>query len=121
VLDVSCGGSCDGGSEIIYFYSIQNKKPNLLGRIETGNRAYGCSVKSFKVKNKEITIEQFGLCKKNSDDNEDDSYPCKFCVKDSTISTYIFSSNKLNRKSSETVSPPVVNVKNFTGEIYSIQ
>jgi hypothetical protein len=121
ITDVSCGGSCDGGRELIYFYSIQNKKPILLGRIETGSRAYGCSIKSFKVKNKEITIEQFGRCQKKSDENENKNYICKFCVKDLTVSKYILDGKKPKRTSSEIISTPELDVKNYTDTVYSIE
>jgi len=121
VSAVACGGSCDGGSEIIYFYSMQNKKLGLLGRIESGSRAYGCSLKSFTIKNKEIIIEQFGRCQKDSSKNEDKDYSCKFCVKDLTVSTYIFENRKLKKKFSKIISTPEVEIKNFAGETYSIE
>lgn len=116
-----CGGSCDGGAEIIYFYSISNERLKLLGQIESGSRAYGCSIKSFKIKNKEITIEQFGRCQKSSSENEDKEYSCKFCVKDLTVSTYFFEGKKLIKKSSNIVSAPEVKIMNYTGETYIIE
>src|SRR5712692_2695205 len=33
---VSCGVSCDGGSDLFYFYSIKRGRPVLLSRIEMG-------------------------------------------------------------------------------------
>lgn len=118
---VSCGGSCDGGSELFYFYSIQNRKLKLQGLIESGSRAYGCSIKSFKLNNKEITIEQFGRCQKNSSENEDNEIACKFCVKDLTVSTYVLDGGTLKKKVGEIISTPEMNVMNYADETYIIE
>ncbi|MDQ3713847.1 MAG: hypothetical protein M3388_16730 [Acidobacteriota bacterium] len=85
---VSCGGSCDGGKSIVHFYSSEKSKPKLLDWIELGSRSGGCSLKSLKIVNKKIFIEQFGKCSKNSSYEENRVYSCKFCIKDLTCSVY---------------------------------
>jgi len=62
VVRVVCGGSCDGGSNLFYIYSVQQNKPRLLWRIETGSLAYGCGLKSFVVNKSTITLETFRKC-----------------------------------------------------------
>lgn len=59
---LSCGGSCDGGSDLFYFYTIQKGRPQLLWRIETGSLAYGCGLKSFAADARGVTLEVFKDC-----------------------------------------------------------
>lgn len=115
---VSCGGSCDGGRSIIYFYSSQNGKPTLIDTLEMGSRSSGCSLKSFALKDKKISVEQFGSCKENSTFEKDRIYTCKFCVKNLTRSDYHFEKNyKLIKDSVEEIETPEVDVMNYTSEI----
>lgn len=62
LLWVQCGGSCDGGSHLFYFYSLQNKSPALRWRIETGSAAYTCGLKSFELAKGKLTLEAFRSC-----------------------------------------------------------
>jgi hypothetical protein len=62
---VSCGGSCNGGSELFYFYSRVNGKLSLLSRIETGSQGYDCGLKSFELKKQILTLETFRACRFN--------------------------------------------------------
>lgn len=116
VYEVSCGGSCDGGATTIYFYSANKVKPELLDTIDIGSPAYGCSLKSFAIKDKTLHLEQFGRCdgSKNRDSKE---YICKFCVKDLTKTVYYFRNSKLLKKSSEIEVTPETNVMNYFPEI----
>lgn len=115
---LSCGGSCDGGSETTYFYSSQNGKAKLLDFIQTGSRSSGCFIKSFAIKNKKLSIEQFGTCIKNSDYDENIVNSCKFCVKDLTRSVYVFNNqSKLVREFVEEIKTPETNVMNYFAEI----
>lgn len=114
---VGCGGSCDGGRSIIYLYSSQNPKPKLIDEIEMGSRSGGCSLKSFSIKDKKITIEQFGRCTKKSHYDESSGYSCKFCVKDLTRSVYFIRNANLIEQSRTTIEEPERNVMNYHSEI----
>ncbi|MDX6558770.1 MAG: hypothetical protein QOF72_1819 [Blastocatellia bacterium] len=60
-----CGGSCDGGSDFFYFYSIADGKPRLLSRLETGSAGYDCGLKSFILKKQVLWVETFRACRFN--------------------------------------------------------
>lgn len=60
-----CGGSCDGGSDIFYFYTINHGKSRLLSRIEMGSLGYDCSLKSFTLSKTNLTLETFRSCRFN--------------------------------------------------------
>jgi hypothetical protein len=62
---VSCGVSCDGGSDLFYFYSIKGGTPILLSRIQTGSLGYDCGLKSFVLKNRHLALETFRACRFN--------------------------------------------------------
>lgn len=62
LAQVLCGVSCDGGSHLFYFYSIKKGKPILLTRLESGSLGYGCGLKSFTVKDQQLTMEVFWKC-----------------------------------------------------------
>ena len=59
---VLCGVSCDGGSHLFYFYSVEKNKLKLLWRFETGSLGYGCGLKSFDLSKRKITLEVFNTC-----------------------------------------------------------
>lgn len=114
---VNCGGSCDGGRYFIHFYSSQNGKPKLLDVLETGSLG-GCNLKSFAVKNKKISITQFGNCKSNFKHGENREFFCKFCVKDLTNSVYTFNDkSELMREFVEVIEAPETNVMNYQMEV----
>ena len=112
IVRVSCGGSCDGGAYTIYFYSSDYGKPQLIGEIKTGSIAYGCSLKSFTVKDKKIYVEQFGRCVNDSAKDTDTIYACKFCVKDEVHSVYSIDKNQLKRESADIFETKPVKVMN---------
>lgn len=115
---VSCGGSCDGGRSIVYFYSIKNGKPKLIDSLEMGSRSSGCSLKSFVLKDKKLFVEQFGKCKKEPTFNKDEIPSCKFCIKNQTRTVYHFDKNaKLVLDSIEEIEKPETNVMNYSAEI----
>ena len=60
---VSCGASCDGGSNLLYVYSIRRNKLTLFWRIETGSTGYGGGLKSLIIKGRAITLELFNNCR----------------------------------------------------------
>lgn len=86
LLQVSCGGSCDGGSHLFYFYSAGSNKPQLLSKIETGSAAEGgCGLKSFVLKNRNLDLERFRVCRVSGttfksvpDQSSDEKFQGKF-------------------------------------------
>src|SRR5690606_36193362 len=64
ISELNCGGSCDGGAPLIYFFASENEDVRLLGDLKFGPPAYGCSLKSLTIGRDEIEIEQFGRCTK---------------------------------------------------------
>jgi hypothetical protein len=114
---VGCGASCDGGKNIIYFYSPENGKAKLLDQIDTGSKSSGCSLKSLVIKNKKIITEQFGRCLKKSDTDENQGYSCKFCVRDRTRSVYSFANRELRRESNDVTEITESDVMNYQAEI----
>lgn len=114
---VSCGGSCDGGSFIVFFFSVRNNRPRLIDHIEFGSRSDGCSLKSFVIRNRAIEVEQFGHCKDDSKWEEGREYSCKFCVKGLTRSVYSLSNNRLERNEVEVTETAETNVMNYSSEI----
>jgi hypothetical protein len=65
LTQVSCGVSCDGGSDFFYFYSGARGRLRQLARLETGSLAYGCGLKSFAVEQRRLTVEVFQECTTN--------------------------------------------------------
>jgi len=65
LTQVSCGVSCDGGSDFFYFYSGAGGRLRSLSRLETGSLAYGCGLKSFAVEQRRLTVEVFKECNTN--------------------------------------------------------
>lgn len=86
LVQVSCGGSCDGGSHLFYFYSAGSNKPRLLSRLETGSAAEGgCGLKSFILKKNNLHLELFRVCRASGttfkplpDPNSDEQFEGKF-------------------------------------------
>jgi hypothetical protein len=114
---VSCGVSCDGGAGLFYIYSMEQNKLSLISQFEFGSTAYGCSLKSFTIKDKKIIVTQFGRCSKDSTKDENDSYSCKFCVKDRTTTVYKIKNNSLIKESTKVIETPETNVMNYSPEI----
>ena len=112
----SCGGSCDGGSDIFYVYAIKQNKLKLLWHFQTGSLAYGGGLKSFHVKNKKIVVEEFGRC---SSEEEKVNFLCtnKYAGKNVIRLTFGFNRKKIIQESKETIAAPVSNVMNYRAEI----
>jgi hypothetical protein len=62
LLRMRCSGSCDGGADLFYIYSRQNGKLKNLWRYETGSYANGCGLKSFTLGHRQVLLELFGQC-----------------------------------------------------------
>lgn len=110
IYRISCGGSCDGGADNVYFYSSHNGKPQLIDILETGSNSGGCSLKSLIIKDKKINVEQFGRCLKDSKFDSESTNVCKFCTKDETQSVYSIDKNGLKHQSANVGETEVVNV-----------
>lgn len=113
---LGCGASCNGGSTLIFFYGIYKNKPKLIGRIETGSRADGCSIKSLVVENKKITLEQFGHCKEDVSNASNDTTN-KFTIADITKNVFAFERDKLVRVSSEIDQTGTFSALNYSSTI----
>lgn len=62
IFRVDCGGSCDGGTYLLYVYSSKNRKPVLIWQFELGSQAYTCGLKSLTVKEMKIYFDVFDNC-----------------------------------------------------------
>ena len=113
---VQCGGSCDGGSDLIFIYS-KNAEGRLkeLFQYETGSYAYGCGLKSLTVKGKEVWLELFGRCGEPAKDNLG---PAKFVVKDRTRLSFVYVSNGFLRVGTQIITSDVADVRNYRAEVH---
>jgi len=111
---VQCGGSCDGGSALIYIYAAHKRKLQTLWRYETGSLAYGCGLKSFSLENRQITVETFGTCPRSARDYPG---PAKFVIENMTRSVFRFNGRRFIRRRLEFISGPARDVKNYRSEI----
>lgn len=112
---VQCGGgSCDGGAALIYIYAAHKRKLQTLWRYETGSLAYGCGLKSFSVRARQIILDSFGRCPHSATD-----YPgsAKFVIEDMTRSVFRFNGRRFTRVRAEFKSVPPRDVKNYEPEI----
>jgi hypothetical protein len=118
---VSCGGSCDGGSDLFYVYSIQKNRLTLLWRIEMGSLAYGCGLRSLDVRKGAMTIEGFRVCKlrgtvfETIDDS--DAGAGKFTAAEFTRFQFEVKGRKLTLKKHEVLPNPQPDVKNYQAKI----
>ena len=110
---VTCGGSCDGGTDLFYIYGMRNGKLTTLWHYETGSLAYGCSLKSLTV-GKQLVLELFGDCPKPG---TDDPGPAKFVVKDLTYKLFHFDGRRFRQEAIEFYSSPPTNVMNYEPSI----
>jgi len=118
ISEVSCGGSCDGGAPLIYFYAQEGKGVRRIGELKFGPPAYECSLKSITFSREEIEIEQFGRCTKSTDElDKGISADCKFCVTDITHSRYTLTPSGPKRKSIEVRESGTVNVMNYPAAV----
>src|SRR5690606_14420942 len=122
ISELNCGGSCDGGAPLIYFFASENEDVRLLGDLKFGPPAYGCSLKSLTIGRDEIEIEQFGRCTKSTDElDKGITADCKFCVTDITHSRYSLTPSGLERRSIEVRESSTVNVMNYPASVKFIE
>ena len=107
---VTCNGSCDRGSDLLYLYSKREGKLTRIWAYETGSYAYGCGLKSLMLGNKQLVLELFGRCPKPAMENPG---PQKFVVEDLTIIVFEFDGDRFLTKTMEYVPEPARSVKNY--------
>ena len=120
VSQVRCGGSCDGGADLIYFYAGGGPKPKLFWRLETGSLGYGCGLKSFRVRRGAVTVETFKTCDFEDgnffgDDKREQGEPIfKFSAKTFTRFTFGYDGRRFALRRREVFTNPQENVNNYT-------
>ena len=119
LISVVCGASCDGGSDLFYFYSIDNGKLKLFWRIETGSLGYGGGLKSFAINKRILNLEAFGLCqlKGVSVSGKYGANASKFIADEITRFTFAFNRNKFRLIQREVFPNPRVDVKNYQATV----
>lgn len=123
VSQVNCGGSCDGGADLIYFYTAGGRRPRLLWRLETGSLGYGCGLKSFKVRGDAATIETFKNCRLDreslvGDDEREPGEPAfKFSAKTFTRFRFEFDGRRFTLTKREVFPNPRQDVKNYSASV----
>ena len=95
---VECGGSCDGGADLLYVYAMRNGKLTTLWQYETGTRAYGCALNSLTISDKQIVLGLFGECPKQAANYPG---PGKFLVNDFTFILFEFNGRRFVQKTIE--------------------
>jgi hypothetical protein len=111
---VQCGISCDGGANLFRIYAPQKKSLQTIWRYETGATAYGCGLKSFTAKPKEIVMELFGRCPKQG---QESSGPGKFLIDDMTRLTFKFNGRHFVRQKIEFLTTATNDTKNYKPQI----
>lgn len=96
ILRLQCSsGSCDGGADLFYIYTKHNGKLKNVWQYETGSYAYGCGLKSFTFRDKQIVMELFGHCLTPVKDYP--GRPGKFMSKDLTSIVVQFEGNRFTQ------------------------
>lgn len=118
---VACGGSCDGGSFLFYFYSIENGRLKPLSRIEMGSLAYECGLKLFVLSKRTLTLEAFRQCSFDGvslrSAYDADERGGKFIAKEFTRFTLTFDKRRFVSKKREVIPNPEIDVKNYPVKI----
>jgi hypothetical protein len=118
---ISCGGSCDGSSQLFYVYSARRNKPNLYWRIETGSLGYGCGLKSLDIKGRKVTLELFNRCRSGSVSFEREAAgedgTGKFGATAYTRFRFVSNGKTVALKGRQTFPFPQGNVMNYDAEI----
>ena len=113
---VQCGGSCDGGSDLIYIY--ENRKggtPRKIWEYETGSMAYGCGLKSFTVSNKKLALEMFGHCWQAASSFEGSA---KFFIRDLTRTVFHYNGRRFVKASTQITAAPPTDLRNYIREVH---
>lgn len=116
LTEFNCGGGCDGGSENFYVFTLNKLKPKIIWEYSGGSRGYDGGLKSFVIKNKEITTEKFEGCTESDVRNSADCFG-KFWAKTISRQTVFFDDKQAIEKSKEIIETDVMNVMNYSSEI----
>jgi hypothetical protein len=118
---LSCGVSCDGGSNLFYVYSIQRGRLRLLSRIETGSLAYTCGLRSFDLNKRRIVVETFRRCHLNGvaiKNNYDvDGRGGKFMADRFTRFVFEFHGRRLRQRERAVLSNAEQDIRNYRPRI----
>ena len=114
---IECGdGSCDGGSDLFFIYSINaDGKLKELFQYQTGSYAYGCGLKSLTLAGREVRLELFGRCPRPGMEYPG---PGKFMVQDLTQLVFRHHEKGFLSTTTEFVTTDVVDVKNYKPKVY---
>ena len=111
---VQCGGSCDGGSHLLYVYANSKKGLKKIWEYETGSPAYGCGLKGLTLSKKNILLEMFGRCFQPATESGEER---KFMIADTTYSLFTFNGSRFVKRQTEVIPEPARDVKNHTASI----
>lgn len=111
---VQCGGSCDGGSTLIYIYSYTGSGLKKIWEYETGSLAYGCGYKSLSVARNTIVLEMFGRCSKPAGSYEG---PAKFMIADTTRLVFGYNGKRFVKQLTEFTAEPPRYVINYDAPV----
>jgi hypothetical protein len=127
LVQVSCGGSCDGGSHLFYFYSLKKHSPLLFWRIETGSTAYQeCGLKSFQLAKRKLALEVFQTCRirgtkfqprAESAENDENCPVTKFSAQTFTWFEFEFRNGKVIPSERKALPYPPCDVKNYKAPV----
>jgi len=107
---VQCEGPCDGGANIFYIYTVADGKLKPIWQYETGSYAYGCGLKSFTISGKQLVLELFGHCPKES---IRDRGPAKFVAAGLTFIVLEFDGRQFAQHPIQYFDTSPHNVKNY--------
>jgi hypothetical protein len=116
---VECGVSCDGGRALFYVYSAAGDELKEIWRYETGAYSDGCGLKSLTIMNKQLVMQMFGRC--SPPEKMTSEGVGKFMVSDTTILNFRFNGSRFVERSSEFLSAPTREVKNYNAEIHIVE
>ena len=115
---VQCGGSCDGGSALIYVYENSKMGLRKIWEYETGSLAYGCGFKSLSISKKQIALEMFGQCWRPASSFAGSG---KFVIEDVTRSIFRFNGRRFVRRLTEITTVPAQDLKGYKPEVHIVE
>ncbi len=120
LFQLSCGGSCDGGSHLLFFFDSHSGRATLRSRIDTGSLAYGCGFKALRINRRILTLETFWKCHRKGIAvvaDSDAEEVGKYAAKSFTRFVFAFRKGKLAQLKRETFPYPAGDAKNYTPEV----
>ena len=106
----TCSGSCDGGANLFYIYTMRNGKLKQIWQYETGSYADGCGLQSFTAGGTQVVLELFGRC---PGEKMNRPSPSKFIARDLTFILFEFDGRRFQQKSIEFFESSPSDVKNY--------